>query len=175
MSTPLPATAPRSGISRDARLAVPRAWRAIGVGGVLILVAVVVAVFAPALAPHEATAFDLLHRVYGYPLEYVIEALAPTTERDFALLPEDKQAIYDTIQRTHIHGSPDGPWFFLIAQSLVREGTRRLIGIKARGCSTFAPKYASSAASANDSCGTSRGSLMIRGSAVSMPSTSVQI
>jgi hypothetical protein len=43
------------------------------------------------------------------------------------------------------------------------------------GCSTFAPKYASSAASANDSCGTSRGAAMTRGSAVSMPSTSVQI
>jgi ABC-type dipeptide/oligopeptide/nickel transport system permease subunit len=63
MSTPLSATAPRAGISRDARLAVPRAWRAIGVGGVLILLAIVVAVFAPALAPHEATAFDLLHRL----------------------------------------------------------------------------------------------------------------
>ena len=73
--------------------------------------------------------FDLLHRIYGYPLEYVIEALAPTTERDFALLPEDKQAVYDTIGRTHIHGSPDGPWFFLIAQSMIAEGTRRLIGI----------------------------------------------
>ena len=27
--------------------------------------------------------FDLLNRAYGYPLEYIIEALAPTTERDF--------------------------------------------------------------------------------------------
>ena len=35
--------------------------------------------------------FDLLHRIYGYPLEYVIESLAPTTERDFTLLPEHKQ------------------------------------------------------------------------------------
>ena len=43
------------------------------------------------------------------------------------------------------------------------------------GCSTFAPKYASSAASANDSCGTSCGAGYTRGSAVSMPSTSVQI
>jgi peptide/nickel transport system permease protein/dipeptide transport system permease protein len=48
---------------RDARLAVPRAWRAIGAGGVLILLAVVVAAFAPELAPHEAIAFDLLHRL----------------------------------------------------------------------------------------------------------------
>ena len=28
--------------------------------------------------------FDLLYRTYGYPLEAVVEALAPTTERDFA-------------------------------------------------------------------------------------------
>jgi hypothetical protein len=43
------------------------------------------------------------------------------------------------------------------------------------GCNTFAPKYASSEASANESCGTSRGSETTRGSAVSIPSTSVQI
>ena len=43
------------------------------------------------------------------------------------------------------------------------------------GCSTLAPKYASSAASANDRCGTRRGVATTRGSAVSMPSTSVQI
>jgi len=73
--------------------------------------------------------FDLLHRTYGYPLEYVIEALAPTTERDFSLLPPDKQRIYHMLQTTHIHGSPDGPWFFLIAQSVPREKAYRLIGI----------------------------------------------
>lgn len=73
--------------------------------------------------------FDLLHRTYGYPLEYVIEALAPTTERDFTLLPEDKQRIYRLLQTAHIHGSPDGPWFFLIAQSAPRERACRLIGI----------------------------------------------
>ncbi len=61
--------------------------------------------------------FDLLHRLYDYPLEYVIEALAPTTERDFALLPAGRQDIYKMLQTTHIHTSPDGPWFFLIAQS----------------------------------------------------------
>ena len=75
--------------------------------------------------------FDLLYRVYGYPLEYVIEALAPTTERDFALLPADKQQVYQMLQVTHMHGSPDGPWFFLIAQS-DQEGERpvyRLTGI----------------------------------------------
>ncbi len=61
--------------------------------------------------------FDLLHRTYRYPLEYVIEALAPTTERDFSQLPAEKQVIYRRLQSSHIHGSPDGPWFFLIAQS----------------------------------------------------------
>ena len=76
--------------------------------------------------------FDLLHRTYGYPLEYVIEALAPTTERDFTRLPPAKQEIYRALQTVHIHGSPDGPWFFLIAQSAPNGGgsrTARLIGI----------------------------------------------
>jgi glutamate synthase domain-containing protein 1/glutamate synthase domain-containing protein 3 len=61
--------------------------------------------------------FDLLHRTYQYPMEYVIEAMAPTTERDFTLLPPDKQRVYEMLQQSHIHCSPDGPWFFLIAQS----------------------------------------------------------
>ncbi len=73
--------------------------------------------------------FDLFHRTYGYPLEYVIESLAPTTERDFALLPKEKQSIYQRLQTVHIHGSPDGPWFFLIAQSAQAQGEYRLIGI----------------------------------------------
>ncbi len=61
--------------------------------------------------------FDLLYRNYRYPLEYVIEAMAPTTERDFTQLPESKQAVYGRLQASHMHSSPDGPWFFLIAQS----------------------------------------------------------
>ena len=73
--------------------------------------------------------FDLLHRIYGYPLEYVIESLAPTTERDFTLLPEEKQHVYQMLQQVHMHGSPDGPWFFLIAQSAQAEKVFRLIGI----------------------------------------------
>src|SRR5712692_5940480 len=44
--------------------------------------------------------FDLLSRVYKYPLEYLIEALAPTTERDFEMLPEEKKKIYRLIQST---------------------------------------------------------------------------
>jgi glutamate synthase domain-containing protein 1/glutamate synthase domain-containing protein 3 len=76
--------------------------------------------------------FDLLHRVYDYPLEYVIEALAPTTERDFTKLPDDKKRLYRMLQTTHMHSSPDGPWFFLIAQSAPNEmksEAYRLIGI----------------------------------------------
>jgi glutamate synthase domain-containing protein 1/glutamate synthase domain-containing protein 3 len=76
-----------------------------------------------------ALGFDLLHRIYGYPLEYVIEAMAPTTERDFTLLPPQKRRLYHLLQTIHMHGSPDGPWFFLIAQSDVRTHTYRLIGI----------------------------------------------
>jgi glutamate synthase domain-containing protein 3 len=71
--------------------------------------------------------FDLWDRVYHYPLEYIIEALAPTTEFDFDQLPAEKQAIYRQIQATHIHASPDGPWFFIIARS---QGDRfQLLGI----------------------------------------------
>jgi len=73
--------------------------------------------------------FDLLHRTYGYPLEYVIEALAPTTERDFVMLPPEKRHPYEQLQTTHMHASPDGPWFFLIAQSDPKGPAYRLIGI----------------------------------------------
>ena len=73
--------------------------------------------------------FDLLNRTYHYPLEYIIEAMAPTTELDFDRLPKDKQAVYRTIQVTHIHGSPDGPWFFIIARNLPEEKRLQLIGI----------------------------------------------
>ncbi|MBW1992199.1 MAG: glutamate synthase, partial [Deltaproteobacteria bacterium] len=73
--------------------------------------------------------FDLWSRLYGYPLEYVIEALAPTTERDFDLLPPDKQHIYRLIQAANIHGSPDGPWFFIIARNDPKQHRYQLIGI----------------------------------------------
>lgn len=73
--------------------------------------------------------FDLLNRVYGYPLEYIIEALAPTAEMDFDHLPEEKQRIYRQIQAAHIHGSPDGPWFFIIARTDVKNRQYQLIGI----------------------------------------------
>ncbi|NIM58494.1 MAG: hypothetical protein GTO16_06065 [Candidatus Aminicenantes bacterium] len=73
--------------------------------------------------------FDLLNRVYEYPLEYIIEAIAPTTERDFYLLPEEKRKIYRAIQTSHIHSSPDGPWFFIIGQTNTKEDSFQLLGI----------------------------------------------
>jgi len=73
--------------------------------------------------------FDLLHRTYGYPLEYVIESMAPTSELDFDKLPVEKQSMYRAIQATHIHGSPDGPWFFIIAHNEPAEKKLRLMGI----------------------------------------------
>ena len=73
--------------------------------------------------------FDLLSRVYKYPLEYLIEALAPTTERDFEMLPLEKKQVYRLIQSTHIHGSPDGPWFFIVARNDVEKNAWQLLGI----------------------------------------------
>jgi len=77
----------------------------------------------------SALLFDLLSRTYRYPLEYIIEAMAPTTERDFDCLDEEKQKIYRAIQATHIHGSPDGPWFFIIARNIARRNMFQLLGI----------------------------------------------
>jgi glutamate synthase domain-containing protein 1/glutamate synthase domain-containing protein 3 len=73
--------------------------------------------------------FDLWSRVYGYSLEEVIEALAPTTERDFLMLTPEKQRHYKAIQVAHLHGSPDGPWFFIIARNEPYEKRFQLIGI----------------------------------------------
>jgi len=73
--------------------------------------------------------FDLLNRVYEYPLEYIIEAIAPTTERDFYLLPEERRKIYRAIQASHIHSSPDGPWFFIIGQTNMKQKSFQLLGI----------------------------------------------
>jgi glutamate synthase domain-containing protein 1/glutamate synthase domain-containing protein 3 len=73
--------------------------------------------------------FDLWDRIYGYPLEYIIEGLAPTTELDFDRLPADKKGLYRQIQASHIHGSPDGPWFFIIARSQPDKKRMQLLGI----------------------------------------------
>jgi len=73
--------------------------------------------------------FDLWSRIYKYPLEYIIEGLAPTVERDLDMLPKDKQEIYRCIQAGHIHASPDGPWFFIIARNDVEHEAFQLMGI----------------------------------------------
>ncbi|MGA1825756.1 MAG: glutamate synthase [bacterium] len=73
--------------------------------------------------------FDLMNRVYKYPIEYIIEALAPTTELDFDRLSEARQKIYREIQVLHTGASPDGPWFFIIARNLTDENSFQLVGI----------------------------------------------
>ena len=72
---------------------------------------------------------DLYNRVFGYPLEYIIEALAPTTEYDFDRLSPEKQQVYRYIQSQHMNGSPDGPWFFIIARNDPYRDLLQLIGI----------------------------------------------
>ncbi|UCH60894.1 MAG: hypothetical protein JSV61_05280 [Anaerolineales bacterium] len=73
--------------------------------------------------------FDLWERVYGYPLEVTLEAMAPTTEYDFFMLTPEKQELYRLVQRAHMHGSPDGPWFFILARSLADQPRFELLGI----------------------------------------------
>ncbi len=73
--------------------------------------------------------FDLYSRVLGYPLEYVIEALAPTPQGDFERLSKRRQRIFRAIQTAHLHGSPDGPWFFIVARAEPETGAPQLIGI----------------------------------------------
>ncbi|MFC2159852.1 glutamate synthase, partial [Actinomycetota bacterium] len=72
---------------------------------------------------------DLFNRVFNYPLEYIIEALAPTSEYDFDCLPPEKQQVYRYIQSQHMSGSPDGPWFFIIARNDPFNDLMQLIGI----------------------------------------------
>jgi len=73
--------------------------------------------------------FDFYARVLGYPLEFLIEALAPTPEGDFERLSKKRQRIYRAIQTAHIHGSPDGPWFFIVVRTEPKTGLAQLIGI----------------------------------------------
>jgi glutamate synthase domain-containing protein 1/glutamate synthase domain-containing protein 3 len=73
--------------------------------------------------------FDLLSRSFEYPLEWVIESMAPTTERDFQQLPRERQELYKILQLAHMNGSPDGPWFFIIARNDVEKQQFQLLGI----------------------------------------------
>ncbi len=76
-----------------------------------------------------ALLLDLWSRVYKYPLEYLIESMAPTSEMDFDMLPPEKQGLYRAIQTHHVNSSPDGPWFFIIARNDWRNHQFQLIGI----------------------------------------------
>ena len=73
--------------------------------------------------------FDLMNRTYKYPIEYIIEALAPTTELDFDRLSPEKREIYRQIQAVHLHAAPDGPWLFIIARNMVESSGFQLLGI----------------------------------------------
>jgi len=76
-----------------------------------------------------ALLFDLYDRVYDYSLEHVIEAMAPTTERDFEMLDKTKKKEYKALQKAHIMGSPDGPWFFITAGNNHKKNEYQLTGI----------------------------------------------
>lgn len=73
--------------------------------------------------------FDLWNRIYQYPLGVTLEAMAPTSEHDFVMLPPEKRELYRAVQRAHIHASPDGPWFFILARSQADEERFELLGI----------------------------------------------
>ena len=73
--------------------------------------------------------FDLWGRTDRYPLEYLLEAMAPTTERDFLMLPPARQRLYRALQAAHLHGSPDGPWFFIVTRTVRGGQAWQLIGI----------------------------------------------
>jgi peptide/nickel transport system permease protein len=60
---PISVTAPALSTVRRGAWRPTTAWRAVGPGGVVLLVVVLVALFAPTLAPHPVTAFDLAHRL----------------------------------------------------------------------------------------------------------------
>ncbi len=76
-----------------------------------------------------ALLFDLLNREYRYPTESLIEAIAPTSELDFKMLGEERQRRFKIIQEQHLHASPDGPWFFIVAKNDPGADVMQLIGI----------------------------------------------
>src|SRR5260370_4265419 len=45
------------------------------------------------------------------------------------MLQEQKKKIYRLIQTSHIHGSPDGPWFFIVARNDVEKNAWQSLGI----------------------------------------------
>src|SRR5437660_10797917 len=45
------------------------------------------------------------------------------------MVPEEKGRIYRVIQTSHVHGSPDGPWFFIVARNDVEKNAWQFLGI----------------------------------------------
>ena len=60
---PIAVTVPAPSTVRRGAWLPTTAWRAVGPGGVVLMAVVLVALFAPVLAPHPVTAFDLAHRL----------------------------------------------------------------------------------------------------------------
>ncbi|MCL2678845.1 MAG: glutamate synthase [Dehalococcoidia bacterium] len=77
----------------------------------------------------SAQLFDLWNSSFGYPLEYISEAMSPTLGYDFGQLPPQKQRFYKHIQSVHLPASSDVPWFFIIARNNPYERSHQLIGI----------------------------------------------
>jgi glutamate synthase domain-containing protein 2/FAD/FMN-containing dehydrogenase/glutamate synthase domain-containing protein 3/glutamate synthase domain-containing protein 1 len=82
-----------------------------------------------------AKAFGILKQM-AYPTPHLIEAIAPTTGLDLARLKKiapQLAADFEAIQKSQISGSPDGPWFFIIADSIEtpnsEDRTLRMLGV----------------------------------------------
>ncbi len=76
-----------------------------------------------------ALTMDLYLRAHGYPLEYVLELLAPTSRYDMQFLDAEKASAYAATQRAHIHHSPDGPWFFVVGRADPDTHRGELLGV----------------------------------------------
>jgi glutamate synthase domain-containing protein 1 len=76
-----------------------------------------------------ALIYYLYNNLHKYPLEYLIEALAPTSEHDYTQLTTERQKVYNLIQQIHKENSPDGPWFFIINGNNHEKKELELIGI----------------------------------------------
>ncbi|MDZ7363742.1 MAG: glutamate synthase-related protein [candidate division KSB1 bacterium] len=82
-----------------------------------------------------AKAFGILKQM-AYPTPHLIEAIAPTTGLDLTRLKQiapQLAADFEAIQKSQISGSPDGPWFFIIADSIETtnsdDRTLRMLGV----------------------------------------------
>lgn len=78
-----------------------------------------------------AKAYSILKQM-GYPRTHIIEAIAPTTGIDLQRLRKvnpELAADFEAIQKSHVGGSPDGPWFFIIGDQDAVSRDLRIIGL----------------------------------------------